>query len=240
MKIALMSKEFINNDIKHNCDKIISSIKCLSGQVDLICFGEAYLQGFDALTWNYQLDKDIAITIDSRWINNLRVAAKTYKVAVSFGYLEIDEERIYCSYLFIGNNGNIVANYRRVSIGWKEYSKTDHHYCEGDSFSSFTYMNKRFVIALCGDLWYDENIEKIAKLEKDIILWPLYISYNFDVWKTEKNEYLIQVNKLNKPVLFINSICKEDTALGGCYMFSNDSITSSLELGNEGVLIVDV
>lgn len=41
--------------------------------------------------------------------------------------------------------------FHRVSIGWKEYTQTDGHYCEGKHFNAFEYEGKRFAVALCGD-----------------------------------------------------------------------------------------
>ena len=35
------------------------------GKADLLCFGEAFLQGFDALSWDYSTDAGIAIAQDS-------------------------------------------------------------------------------------------------------------------------------------------------------------------------------
>ena len=164
MKIALMSKEFINNDIDFNCEQIISSIKMLAGKADLICFGEAFLQGFDSLSWKYKIDANIALAIDSKPIKRIRKIANEHKIAVAFGYLEKDIDKIYCSYIFIGNDGEIVNNYRRVSKGWKEYSITDEHYCEGKMLNGFNYLDKKFVVALCGDLWYEENILAINNI----------------------------------------------------------------------------
>lgn len=36
--------------------------------------------------------------------------------------------------------------FHRVSIGWKEYTKTDGHYCEGKHFNAFEYEEKK----VCG------------------------------------------------------------------------------------------
>ena len=48
MKIGLASKEFINKDIKKNTNTIIKSmIEAKENNAHMICFGEAFLQGFD-------------------------------------------------------------------------------------------------------------------------------------------------------------------------------------------------
>ena len=238
MKIALASESFINKDIEYNLFIIFEALRKYSKKVDLICFGEAFLQGFDSLSWNYEKDKKIAIKKNSIIIKRICEKAKEANCAVSFGYFEKDNEDLYCSYMFVGSNGEIINNYRRVSIGWKEYTKTDFHYKEGNCFESFLYKDKRFICALCGDLWYDENIKLINDIEKDIVLWPLFVSYDLDKWKEELIDYNLQASKLQNPVLLINSISENSN--GGCYYFNRGKIVKSLPMGKEGYLIIEL
>ena len=71
-------------------------------------------------------------------------------------------------------------------------------------------------------------------------MWPLFVNYSLETWILEKEEYLKQASNLKAPVLFVNSICQSVRALGGCYLFSNNKIESTLELGCEGTLIVEI
>ena len=167
MKIALASQPTIDDSIALNVNRIEKALASLRKKVDLVAFGESYLQGFNSLKWNFERDRTVAVSVDSQPIKMLRYTAKKYSVAVSFGYYELCDEAIYSSYMFIGKNGEIVNNFRRVSKGWKEYDITDEHYKEGDGFKTFTYMGKRIALAVCGDLWYEENIEQINKEKFD-------------------------------------------------------------------------
>ena len=167
MKIALASQPTLDDSIALNVNRIEKALASLRKKVDLVAFGESYLQGFNSLKWNFERDRTVAVSVDSQPIKMLRYTAKKYSVAVSFGYYELCGEAIYSSYMFIGKNGEIVNNFRRVSKGWKEYDITDEHYKEGDGFKTFTYMGKRIALAVCGDLWYEENIEQINKEKFD-------------------------------------------------------------------------
>ncbi|QWB99559.1 carbon-nitrogen hydrolase family protein [Mycoplasmatota bacterium] len=240
MKIALVSEEFKNKKTEYNLRVIQHRAEALARNVDMISFGEGFLQGFDALTWKFEEDKHIAVSRDSDAIIFIKNIAKKYHLAISFGYFELDEDgkSIYCSYMVIDHFGQIIYHYRRVSIGWKEHQKTDFHYREGHDFGVFTYLGKRISVALCGDLWYKKNIKKVNMLEKDIILWPLHIDYSIDMWDKEKVLYEKQSSKLNKPVLMVNNIC--DSSDGGACYFINGKVIS--ELGDErpGFLIVDI
>ena len=46
MKCVLAAMGFINEDIRHNKNVILDTMKRYSGQVDIVIFGEAFLQGF--------------------------------------------------------------------------------------------------------------------------------------------------------------------------------------------------
>jgi len=238
MKIALASIENVNGDINCNQNKIIQTLNNLTNKVDLVCFGEAFLHGFDALTWEYEKDKNIALTVDSKYINEIRNHASKTKTAVGFGFFEIVAETIYCSYLVIGKDGSIVDHYQRVSIGWKYHQKTDYHYQEGNGFHSFKFMDKTIVIALCGDLWYQENTDAINEIEKDFVIWPSHLDYSIEMWEKEKNEHLQMSSKVNVPTLFINNI--SSTSLGGCRYYDKGRVMEELPMGSSGFLLLDI
>ena len=43
--------------IAFNISQIEKALSAAQGRVDLLCFGEAFLQGFDSLSWDYETDK---------------------------------------------------------------------------------------------------------------------------------------------------------------------------------------
>ena len=94
---------------------------------DLVCFGEAFLQGFDSLCWKYAADRDMAQTRDSEPIRRIREASLQLGVDVLFGFLEREEEALYSSCMLV-EKGEIACCYRRMSRSWKEYRHTDGHY----------------------------------------------------------------------------------------------------------------
>ena len=84
MKIALAAVDFITKDIEYNLNKIKNIVEKHSKEVDLILFGESFLQGFDCLTWEYLKDLEIAVDIDSEAIKYIKDLTKTNQVAISF------------------------------------------------------------------------------------------------------------------------------------------------------------
>ncbi len=126
MKIGLAAYAFENGDIAFNLHQIEKAMAAVSGKADLLCFGETFLQGFDALAWQYERDKDVAVSQDSPVMEQLKALTVQYGVDLLFGYVERDGERIYSSCAVI-ERGALLHNYRRISRGWKEYDITDGH-----------------------------------------------------------------------------------------------------------------
>lgn len=241
MKIALVSKRTSDNNIEFNTDQIVNTVDQLKNGVDLICFGEAFLQGFNSLNWSFDTDKNIAVAADGDVISKIRAKAKEHGVAVAFGYFERDGKYIYSSYIVIGKDGQTVTDFRRVSKGWKEYTITDGHYREGEGFCSFDYLGKKLAIAVCGDLWEEDLLAAIAETNADMLLYPVYITYELNEFEREiKQEYVDRLSVVGFPAAMINSVCAEDGTLGGCYFVKDGKIVSALDMGKEGVLLIEV
>lgn len=128
MRIDLSSAPVKNKDIPHNLAAMIAAlVQAAADGADLVVFGESTLQGFDCLCWSYAADRDVALPLDSAPIRQLQDAARKYAAAISFGFIERDGDALYSSCAFIGADGEIIHRFRRVSIGWKDYRKTDAH-----------------------------------------------------------------------------------------------------------------
>lgn len=239
MKIALAAVCYRNRDIAYNVSQIKKWMReAKKHGADVVCFGEAFLQGFDALSWNFEEDKTIAVATDSAVFSELKQATAEIDIGVLFGYNELDGEVIYSSAALL-DNGDLLHNYRRITKGWKEFSKTDDHYREGDTPSMFKYHGLNCVIALCGDLW--ERTEDFS-LGEDVLFWPLYVTYTPAEWKKEGEhyEYASKAQEAAETTLLINSLSDTNDAFGGCSWFDCGEIRAYLDMGQEGLLYVEV
>ena len=244
MKCALASMGFINEDIEYNKNVIIQTMIKYAKDVDIVIFGEAFLQGFYGATFEVEHDSGLAISQDDSIIKEIGSVAKEYGVAVSFGFIEKAEDLFYSSQITIGSNGKVIDVYRRISPGWKEVTANE-QYCEGKEFKTFEYKEQRIVVGLCGDLWFDENVVEIKNLSPDIVFWPVYTDFNYNEWnKSMKYEYAEQAGKVGGKVLYINSFCKDkdgdEIARGGSVLFVDGQIEKEIPSGNEDVLVVEV
>ena len=238
MIIGLAQYKFINRNIEFNLSQIKKAMEKYSTKADLLCFGESFLQGFDALSGNYDDDKDIAVSINSQIIDTICNWSKELNISVMFGYFEKDNDIIYSSCVVI-SEGKIIHNYRRISIGWRYPSWDNNHYKEGNSISTFKLNNHEFEIALCGDL-RDTDWKKFKT--DAVVLWPVYINFDLDSWVAEEKEYAIQASKVAKKVLMINSISESPNPIshGGTFYFKEGDIISKLPYDDETVLLIEI
>lgn len=266
MKIGLAVYEFKNQDIAFNISQIERAIKSAQGRVDLLCFGEAVLQGFSALCWDYDVDKDIAVSTDSETMHALCKLTLKYNVDILFGYIERCEDSLYSSCAVIAS-GKLIHNYRRISRGWKYYWLTDEHYKEGTETSEFIYHGQPFQIALCGDLWdYPERFQT-----QNPLIWPIYVDFDLDAWVENEPEYAQQAALSAKKTFMINSIskecrdwpykeveyakklyeaegkefpqdelCKDPPNYGGAFYFADGKLEQKTEYDKEDILIVEI
>ena len=245
MKIALASAPVKTGNVEFNIKSMIDAMREVRGNADIIVFGESVLQGFDSLSWDWGIDKCVAVSLTDAPIQKMREAAKENGLAVSFGFIERAGDVLYSSQIFIGADGEIVNVFHRVSGGWKEYTKTDEHYREGECFGCFAYGGKFFAVGLCGDLWTEGRPEQMKALDADIVLWPVWCDYAVEEWNTTiKHEYAAQAALCGKCILLMNPYCADDGALdcavGAGARFENGGILAESPAGTPGVLIVDV
>ena len=120
MRIGSVSYRCENRNTRFNMSQIELAMKRSEGKVDLLCFGEAFLQGFDALCWDYEIDKSMAVELSSDTIAQLKRWTLQYGVSLITGYIERDQEKIYSSCVVL-SKGEIVHNYRRISKGCDPY-----------------------------------------------------------------------------------------------------------------------
>ncbi len=243
MKIALAGARFRNRDVDFNLRQIRCFMKeAKESGAQLVCFGEAFLQGFDAFSWRYENDRETAISVQDEMFQQIEKLTLEYGIDLLFGFLEREEDKLYSSCALIAE-GKCRQCYRRVSIGWKEYSITDEHYCEGEYVQTFDYHGFKCAIALCGDLW-DVTAPRFS-MGQDVLFWPLYVNFSREEWENaEKQAYAEQAAAFGGDVLMINSVDDDDQmespALGGCCHFKNGKTQAEWPMGSEGMLLVEL
>ncbi len=231
-------------DLDRNMETMHAAIgEAKSQGSDLIVFGEAFLNGFEALNFNYMHDAMKALFIKGREITQIRRWAFEHRMAVGFGFYENDGGYLFSSYLVIDRHGEIKGHYRRVSEGWRE-KNTSVEYKEGDRFITFKLDQTNITVLVCGDFWEDRLLMPIIDkdMETDLFLWPVHCDYSVGQWRDSiQEEYRTRSQILAKPVLFVNNyIDQEDRAKGGAYLWHLGRELYALPCGVPGLLNVEV
>ena len=244
MKIALIAALSETNQPEANFRRMQDwARKAKAAGADLALFGEAYLQGFEAMCFDYQQDIEKTFSSGSRIIARICAFAKETGIALGFGWYENHHGAIHASYLLVSNEGVPMANYRRVSPGWKEPG-AHADYREGKEFLSLHYKGKTLALMLCGDFWEDHLLPAIVEMDAhaDAFLWPVHCDYAVSDWEAGvREEYRERTQILEHPVLFINNYAKPpDRAKGGLYHWHQGRTVAALEMGEEGMLVVTI
>ncbi|MBR0134664.1 MAG: carbon-nitrogen hydrolase family protein [Clostridia bacterium] len=236
MRIGLAAYRCENKNTGFNISQIERALKETQGRVDLICFGEAFVQGFDSLTWDHDVDIDNAVDADSPEFGRLRELSVKYDTAILTGYYERAGDRIYSSCAVI-SKGGLIANYRRVSRGWKELEVTDERYSEGTDAPGFDLNGVHFSLGLCGDLWDEPGLFKTDGL----LIWPVFLSFetaDWDEWALA--EYAEHAASLCRAALVVNPIDPETGTHGAAFLFGEGCVKRRLPFDEEGTLIIDI
>ncbi len=236
MRIGLVSCRCENRNTAFNMRQIELAMKRSAGQADLLCFGEAFLQGFDALCWDYEADKTVALELASAEFTQLQSWTVQYGISLITGYIERDREKLYSSCAVI-SDGRIIHNYRRISKEWKEFTKTDGHYCEGADTRPFRLLGRQMTIALCGDLWEFPDRFKTGHL----LIWPVYVNYTVEEWNAGVlDEYAAQAALAASDALMINPIDGDPVNHGGSFHFRGGHAVAGIPFDREGILYVEI
>ena len=234
--IALASAPFTDRATAQNLATLLRFMEDAARQgADLVCFGEAFLQGFDCLDWNFAADCRMALSQDSAEICCIRETSRTLGIDVLFGFIERDGDALYSSCMLV-EQGELAHCYRRMSVGWKDTDHADAHYREGGSAQLFDYRGWRCVITLCGDMW--DVTQDAFQQGEDILFWPLFCDYTRDEWlHGTLDEYALQCRDHAPLTLMINSLC-EGISEGGCAVYRGGKVAQLLPPGQAGLLLV--
>ena len=105
MKIALACTPVENRNMDFNEREIHKAISAVSGKADLIVFGEAVLQGFDCLCWDYETDRHIGVALTEDPIQRILKSAKINEIAISCSIIKREGDQRYSSQNFIRYDG---------------------------------------------------------------------------------------------------------------------------------------
>lgn len=237
MKIALAQALSIPQDIKANLQTLHKFvIRAKESDTGALFFGEAFLQGFDSLSFDFAVDQVIARPLNAPELYFVSRLAHDKAIAIGLGFYRLDGETIHSSYIVFGPNGETLALYDRISSGWKTET-ADAHYQNGTELVSFRLNDKTFGIALCGDGFDQGYLAKAASAHLPYSVWPVYVNFTKSQWKKELPFYQENAKALGQEVYLIGSLSETPKSLGGAFVLKDQKVLCSIPLGQEGLLV---
>jgi predicted amidohydrolase len=152
---------------QENVSKMESFIQNTSAAfpwVDMICFSEFSIPGFNPVTWREQAE-----TIPGATTERFCEAAKANKKWLLPGSMfEKEDGKIYNSALVISPQGEITAKYRKM-FPWAPLEPST----PGDKFCVFAIPNVgKFGLCICYDVGFPEVIRTLAWMGAEVVLHP--------------------------------------------------------------------
>lgn len=243
MKAALVVNR-MKSSMRENLNDILNYIKKASqASSDLVIFPEVAITGL-CLTDNPLEDIKLGLSMDSLEIAKLCNAAKNYNINVAIGILEKENVKLYDTAIYIDRDGEIISKYRRITSGWRDSSQ-DSIYKEGCEIKVINTEFGKGCFLICGDLFEEELVSKVREESVEYLFFPfarcLYPETNIkEIWEREIfKEYLEQMKKTNAITLAANYL--DEYYFGGAFSVDKEGrLISYFEIGQEGMLIIDV
>lgn len=243
MKAALVVNK-IDRSVEKNLNNIINYIyKAADEKADLVIFSETALTGL-INDDNPEHDINLGIKIPGDKVDVLCRAAEKRNINIAIGVFESDNENLYDTAIFINRKGEMGLKYRRMTSGWHDSKIQDTIYKEGTEIETYEADIGNVCFLICGDLFNDELVNKVKGVNVDYLIFPFARSfydgtYSQAKWENEELEdYMSQIKKANTITLGTNYI--DEKYFGGAFIISGDGqVIASLDLGKEGMLIME-
>ncbi len=185
---------------------------------DLVCLPECALTGY--LFEKTDLQK-FAETIPGYTSSEMSRLAKSHRTHLCFGMLELSNERVYDSAVFMDRNAEILAVHRKISETEPFATGTDITYVKTE--------HGRLGILLCGDLFHDDIPERLDR-SIDFLLVPMSRGFDkkspdLERWlNEERREYIEKIKSIGITTFLVNSLeyAEIEGAFGGALIVSKD------------------
>ena len=203
MKIALAQIFCLDNDGSGNLVRIENAIAeaCEKG-ADLVAFPESVLLG-----WLNPAAHRRASPIPGKESIALCQLAAKYKIYLSVGLDEKEEEALYGSALLIDDLGNILLKHRKLNV--LPHLMTP-PYSQGNEVHVSETRFGRIGILVCADTFQEDLLARMKRLKPDLLLVPYGWTAAEENWP-QHQQALVKVVQhaaqlLNCPVMGTNSV----------------------------------
>jgi len=165
IRIALAQINPTVGDLKNNHSTIIKYIKkAKKNKVDLVIFPELALTGYPP---EDLILKRHFILENKKFLNSLRKVCKDIVVLV--GFLDQDKHSVYNSCAVI-QDCKIKDIYRKIILPNYGVFDEKRYFSSGNTLPVYEFLNYRFGLSICEDIWTKEVVGLFKKEKPDFII----------------------------------------------------------------------
>jgi predicted amidohydrolase len=135
---------------------------------------ELYVSGYNV----GDVARDVAESQSDAFIEQAHALAKTTSTGLVFGYPELAGGTLFNSAMFIGSNGETLANHRKLAIppGFER-----DHFKAGNAMTLVDFQGIRCAILICYDAEFPETVRTAAQSGAQLVIVPTALNVNWPV-----------------------------------------------------------
>ncbi|QZY54302.1 nitrilase-related carbon-nitrogen hydrolase [Crassaminicella profunda] len=167
MRIALCQLDIKWEDKETNREKVIAFIgQANKSNVEIILFPEMTLTGFS-------MNTELTGESNEETVNFFKEIAKSYNIAIGFGWVENTAHKAKNHYTVISREGNVLSDY--VKIHPFSYGDENKFFESGNKLVKFDMKDFRIATFICYDLRFPEIFQAVSNDVDMIVIganWP--------------------------------------------------------------------
>lgn len=172
MKLAVFQSAGGGLSVGERLTKLTDAVT--KADCNLVICPELYMSGYNV----GDSVRDVAENQSHGFLAQAAELAKAKSTALVLGYPELVDGILYNSAIFIGSNGEALANHRKLAIppGFEQ-----DHFVAGGAMTLADYMGVKCAILICYDAEFPENVRKAAQLGAELVIVPTALNVNWPV-----------------------------------------------------------
>jgi len=217
IRIALAQINPTVGDFRKNHSRIVKYIKrAKKNKVDLVVFPELALTGYPP---EDLILKKHFIAENKKFLNSLRKVCKG--IVAIIGFLEQDKHSVYNSCAVI-QDCKIMDIYRKIILPNYGVFDEKRYFSPGDSLPVYEFLNHRFGISICEDIWAKGIVNLFKRKKPDFIINISASPFYFGKISLREKVLSGAARQANSFIFYCNLVGGQDEIVfdGGSEIFS--------------------
>ena len=193
IKVAMCQIFALDGDRSGNFARIEHAVQEAAGAgVEIVCFPETTILG-----WVNSDAHQRAYPIPGKDTQRLSAIAKQYGVYLCAGLAEKNGDALHDSAVLIDPKGRILLKHRKINILTELMTPP---YIPGDTVGAVETPVGKIGILICADTFMDENLNRMAALQPDLVLVPYGWAAEEEKWPDHGKSMANVVSKAAKNI----------------------------------------